>query len=81
MPNLHMGSNDPRVTHEEVQAGTVSQEEVEVREAQVLRVDVSQELVEIAIATVGPVGIPVDLSAFTDQDFGESYNRIWCLSV
>jgi Ca2+-binding RTX toxin-like protein len=68
MPNLHMGSNDPRVTREEVDVIARSTEKVEIRETEAYRIEVSQELVEIAQVNSGLTGIPVNLSAFLDSE-------------
>lgn len=68
MPNIHMGSSDPRIHHEEIQAGTIASEEIEIREEQVLRVEVSSELIEIAQAGNGPGGIPVNLGDLAELD-------------
>ena len=72
MPNLHMGSNDPRVTREEMQRGPSGQEELEVREGHSVRVSVSQELVEIAQAGSGLTGIPANLGSLDElEDAGD----------
>ncbi len=63
MPNIHMGSHDPRVIREETNTDYQQQDDVGESTLQGLRIEVTQELVEIALNTVGAAGIPVNLGA------------------
>jgi len=66
MPNIHMGSSDPDLVRDDVQSGEFSADDIDVREREVLRVEVSAELVESAQSGAGPTGIPVNLGSVVD---------------
>ena len=66
MPNLHMGKDAERFTKENMDRSPAESDEIEIRVEQAIRIEVSKKLVEVALETTEPVGIPINLTEIVD---------------